>query len=271
MPPLHTSLPRAQSLSENKNILFPQSFYSFFDKLEDCILLLRRAHAGWRRRQIMAFVHFGRHDTSKVQESESFRAVAANIVVGSLTPDSTPSSVQESTPKSCMTSLREHNLPPRTPFADITNTVERSVVHTTKVKGKVRERKTIFENSNSIGKENAKGSTLQSIEAHRTKGGVKDKVRTTNLESNNFAEKGKGKVSNWENAPLKDWIRNLFAEEFSTNKSTDSVLYDEDLEETRFDASYFSEDSDSDMDSADGEHCKFQTVISNLNIYPFCS
>ena len=69
---------------------------------------------------------------------------------------------------------------------------------------------------------------MQSIEAHRTKGGVKDKVRTTNLESNNFAEKGKGKVSNWKDAPLKDWSRNLFAEEFSTNKSTDSVLYDED-------------------------------------------
>ncbi|XP_063939748.1 uncharacterized protein LOC135148453 [Daucus carota subsp. sativus] len=284
MPPLHTSLPRAQSLSENKNILFPQSFYSFFDKLEDCILLLRRAHAATQPGHIipstmvderarnssntvdmdtdspMSVVTYlqetlqipqNTNECSKVQESESFRAVAANIVVGSLTPDSTPSSVQESTPKSCMTSLREHNLPPRTPFADITNTVERSVVHTTKVKGKVRERKTIFENSNSIGKENAKGSTLQSIEAHRTKGGVKDKVRTTNLESNNFAEKGKGKVSNWENAPLKDWIRNLFAEEFSTNKSTDSVLYDEDLEETRFDASYFSEDSDSDMDSAD--------------------
>ena len=111
------------------------------------------------------------NECNKVQESESFRAVAANMVVGSLTPDSTPSSVQESmqfvftthhtallfctlylfcfiivasdagTPKSCMTSLREHNLPPRTPFADITNTVERSVVHTTKVKGKVREKK----------------------------------------------------------------------------------------------------------------------------------
>ena len=41
-------------------------------------------------------------------------------------------------------------------------------------------------------------------------------------------------------------------------------------EETRFDASY-SEDSDSDMDSADGEHCKFSKLISNLNIYPVCS
>ncbi|XP_063945878.1 uncharacterized protein LOC108212277 [Daucus carota subsp. sativus] len=35
------------------------------------------------------------NECNKVQESESFRAVAANMVVGSLTPDSTPSSVQE--------------------------------------------------------------------------------------------------------------------------------------------------------------------------------
>ena len=110
--------------------------------------------------------------------------------------------------------------------------MESIVVHTTKVRGKVKAKKLNLESSNSIGKENAKASTLQSSEAHTTKGGVKDKSRTTNLENNNSREKGKAKVSNWEHAPLKDWSRNLFTEELSTNKSTNSVLYDEDLGKT---------------------------------------
>uniref|UniRef100_A0A166AS76 Uncharacterized protein n=1 Tax=Daucus carota subsp. sativus TaxID=79200 RepID=A0A166AS76_DAUCS len=153
------------------------------------------------------------------------------------------------TRQSCKSILQEQKRPPRTPFTDITNTLDSCALLTTKVRGKDKAKKTKFNSSNIVDEENAKTSTLQSFEdrIHKVKG------KTTNFETNSAKEKGKAKISNWENATLKDWSRNLFAEEFSTDKSTNSVLYDEDLEETRVEASYYSDDSDSDMDFADGE------------------
>ena len=123
------------------------------------------------------------------------------------------------TPKSCMTSLRELKRPPRNAFADITNILQSSAVHSTKVRcaDKDKVKKIYFDSSSILDKENVKASTFQSSEVHTTKGRVKEKA---NFKIINDSEKGKTKVSNWEDAPLKDWSRNLFAEEFSTDKST---------------------------------------------------
>uniref|UniRef100_A0A161XWU3 Uncharacterized protein n=1 Tax=Daucus carota subsp. sativus TaxID=79200 RepID=A0A161XWU3_DAUCS len=227
------------------------------------------------------------NESSKVQDSEIFMTVASNMVNGFLTPMCTPSSVKETcTTNSCKTSLGEHNRPLRTPFADITNTLDRNVAHTSKGRVKEKSKAASLESRNSRDKGKAKEfltsthdagttnscktslgehnrplrttfaditNTLDRNVAHTRKGRVKEKSKAASLESRNSREKGRAKESNWEHAPLKDWSRNLFAEEFSTNKSTNSVLYDEDLEETRFEAAYFSDDSSSDLDSADAD------------------
>ncbi|WOG95449.1 hypothetical protein DCAR_0414768 [Daucus carota subsp. sativus] len=116
--------------------------------------------------------------------------------------------IPSATPKSTITSPRE-----TTPFADITNMVQRNTSHT-------RDDR------------------------------VKGKGKNAEMGSNNGSEQGKGKSVNWEDATQKECSRNLFEEEFSTNPSSNSVLYDEDLEETRYEAQILSDDSETDLESS---------------------
>ena len=93
---------------------------------------------------------------------------------------------------SCNSKFQRHDRSSRTPFADITNMVQRNTSHT-------RDDR------------------------------VKGKGKNAEMGSNNGSEQGKGKSVNWEDATQKECSRNLFEEEFSTNPSSNSVLYDEDL------------------------------------------
>ncbi|WOG95284.1 hypothetical protein DCAR_0414596 [Daucus carota subsp. sativus] len=86
--------------------------------------------------------------------------------------------------------------------------------------------------------------------------------------SNTSADRGKGKskASTFDPPTLKPFSRNLFDEEFSRDPTTHTVLFDEDLEETRLPASYLSDDSLSDLDTSYGEQprnviVKFHPVV----------
>ncbi|XP_017250901.2 uncharacterized protein LOC108221541 [Daucus carota subsp. sativus] len=70
--------------------------------------------------------------------------------------------------------------------------------------------------------------------------------------SNTSANRGKVKIkpSNFQPQSLEPFTRNLFDEEFSRTPTTDKVIYDEDLEETRLPSSYLSDESLSDVDTS---------------------
>uniref|UniRef100_A0A166G4H0 Uncharacterized protein n=1 Tax=Daucus carota subsp. sativus TaxID=79200 RepID=A0A166G4H0_DAUCS len=152
--------------------------------------------------------------TGVLDNAEMLRSIAVDMDIPSATPKSTITSLHETwRSESCNSKFQRHDRSSRTPFADITNTVQRNTSH----------------NNNDR---------------------VKGKGKKTEMESNNGIDKGKGKSVNLEDATLKEWSRNLFEEEFSTNPSRDSVLYDENLEETRCEPQILSDDSETDLENS---------------------
>uniref|UniRef100_A0A175YI95 Uncharacterized protein n=1 Tax=Daucus carota subsp. sativus TaxID=79200 RepID=A0A175YI95_DAUCS len=158
--------------------------------------------------------HVNSPSTGILDNSGLLGSAAVDMDIPSATPKSTITSLRETwRSDSCNSKFQRHDRSSRTPFADITNMVQRNTSHT---------------------------------KCDRVKG----KGKNAEMRSNNGIDQGKGKSVKWEDATKKECSRNLFEEEFSTNPSSNTVLYDEDLEETRYEAQILSDDSETDLESS---------------------